>query len=83
VRHPRLHRFLTNALLGCFFANRRWYRRWQGGHWEQWYIEVCWSDLWLDFQECTRVTGERPGTGRGTPICEHHPWDTPRGSTPG
>jgi len=53
-------------LLDYFFSNFRWYRRLRGGHWEKWYIDypIC-STIWF-YQK----HGERPGLGRGTPICE-------------
>ena len=73
MRHPRLHRFLTCWPLPFAAENWRWYRRWQGGHWERWYIECCWGELWLDFLACTRQTGGRPPLGRGTPTCETWP----------
>ena len=72
MRHPCVHRFLLNLMV-LPVSNWRWYRKWQGGHWERWYIEACWSDLWLDYLACTRDTGDRPGTGRGTPTCETWP----------
>lgn len=73
MRHPTLHCFLSNALLGNV-CNQRWYRRWQGGHWERWYIDApVASDLWLDYLACTRQTGGRPPGGRGTPTCEDWP----------
>jgi hypothetical protein len=68
-----LHRFLLDVLLGNF-CNQRWYRRWQGGHWEQWIIDAPVADtLWLDYLACTRDTGGRPPGGRGTPTCETWP----------
>lgn len=72
MKHPGLHRFLSCAPFLCDIANWRRYRRWQGGHWERWYIETVWDDLWLDFLACTRETGGRPPLGRGTPTCEDY-----------
>lgn len=72
MRHPRLHRFLLRLML-LPVCDWRWYRRWQGGHWERWLIDVpVASDLWLDFLACTRETGGRPPLGRGTPTCEEY-----------
>lgn len=31
----------------------RRYRRWWGGHWELWYVEICHTWLWHDVPECT------------------------------
>ena len=75
MRHPTLHRILHRYPwpFPCP-ANWRWYRRWQGGHWEEWIIDVpVASVLWLDFLACTRDTGGRPPLGRGTPTCETWP----------
>ena len=74
MRHPTLHRWLLRLLLGNV-CNRRWYRRWQGGHWERWWIEPCWSDLWLDMPKgCYHDDhARRPGAARGQPTCEDWP----------
>jgi len=42
----------------------RWYRRWRGGHWERWYVEMV-GLIWL-----RRDHGTRPPGGHGTPECE-------------
>ena len=73
MRHPKLHRFLVSVLLGVFFEKFRWYRAWQGGHWERWYIEFTHSDHWFTPHACVFFTGHRPFGGRGRPTCEHHP----------
>jgi hypothetical protein len=74
LRHPAIHRVLTTWLLPIPTPCRwQWYRRWQGGHWERWYIETLWADLWLDVDHCTRGTRLRPPLGRGTPTCEDWP----------
>lgn len=73
MRHPRLHRWIEQSILFASLPNHRWYRRWQGGHWERWYIECCRAELWLDYLACTRDTGGRPPLGLGTPTCETWP----------
>lgn len=30
-----------------WFGNYQWYRRFVGGRWERWYIDVCRARLWL------------------------------------
>ena len=47
----------------------RWYRRWHGGRWELWWVDVpvC-ADIW---HPITRPHWERPtALCRGTPIVE-------------
>lgn len=60
------------ALLGI--ERFQWYRKWIGGHWELWYIDVPVSSaIWIQVPECSALTGCRPsGLARGTPICENH-----------
>lgn len=48
----------------------QWYRKWYGGRWERWYIEVCHSDIW--FHEKSLYKGQRPCSARGTPIIEDY-----------
>ena len=60
------------AILGL--AKLRCYRRWWGGHWEQWWIDVpvC-GEIWHDVKECSFIARERPtGLCRGTPTCESY-----------
>jgi len=50
-----------------FFANCRWYRKWYGGRWELWWVDVpvC-SEVWHDI---THPEWERPSAiCRGTII---------------
>lgn len=39
-------------LLGL--EKRQRYRRWWGGHWELWWIDVCCSQVWHDVPECSQ-----------------------------
>jgi hypothetical protein len=43
-------------MIDFFFSGFRWYRKLQGGHWEQWWIDdpVC-SALWIH-----NLNGTRP-----------------------
>ena len=60
------------ALLDLF-ARFRWYRRLIGGHWELWYVDTVYSDIWHQVGECSLKTGIRPNPlCRGTPVCEDH-----------
>lgn len=51
----------------------QWWRRKRGGHWEGWIFDYPGSDGWIRVPECSKVTGYRPGMGRGTPQCEEYP----------
>lgn len=57
-----------------FLSNFRWYRRWKGGHWEQWIFDCGgFHNVWICLYACTRGTYYRPsGPARGTPTCEDH-----------
>ncbi len=52
------------------FGRWRWFRRWVGGRWERWLIDVpvC-SAIWF-FQDDLKT--HPPPLGRGTPLIEHH-----------
>lgn len=59
--------------LDALFSNYRWYRRWCGGHWECWYIDVCRACIWMQMTACTvRNNLERPPCAFGSPICEEN-----------
>lgn len=63
------------ALVDHTASKWRWYRRWCGGHWERWFIDVpVASTMWLQ-----NVHGERPGLGVVCDECED--W-TPRKALP-
>jgi hypothetical protein len=42
------------------------YRRWRGGHWENWMIAEC-GNLWFRLPECSK------GRERPLPICRGQP----------
>ncbi len=55
------------------FSRFRWYRRRRGGHWERWWVDMVYSDIWHPVPECSLITGERPTSlCRGTPACEDY-----------
>jgi hypothetical protein len=63
------------AIFDSTASRWRWYRRWQGGHWERWFIgPPVASTMWLQ-----NVHGERPGLGVICDECED--W-TPRKALP-
>lgn len=62
------------AILMTCFARFEWFRRWWGGHWEQWFVDSpVIGILWLDFVGCTRDNPAlREPLLRGTAVCEDH-----------
>ena len=60
--------FFFKHLLSRF----QWYRRWYGGIWEYWYIEMCYNSMWLDMSPEHCYPKQYPCTGRGTPIIENY-----------
>lgn len=65
------HSFIV-AILALY--KFRFYRKWWGGHWELWWIDVpvC-SEIWHDVDKCSLETKERPNVlMRGTPECEDY-----------
>lgn len=56
------------------FSSYRKIRKYLGGYWECWYIEICRSDVWLIVnKEQAYNPNYVPGCGHGTPICEYYP----------
>lgn len=63
---------LITVLLGL--SKFRFYRKWWGGHWELWWVDVpvC-SEIWHDLEGCSLESKKRPyGLLRGTPVCEQY-----------
>ena len=59
--------------LDCLFGEFRWFRRWWGGRWELWYVDVpvC-SRIWHWREQ--PLKRDRPnGLCRGTPTVEDYP----------
>lgn len=53
------------------FSAWLWFRRWVGGRWELWYVDMCHSEIWHHEPEYHSLFG-RPGGCFGTPTIEHH-----------
>lgn len=54
-----------------FFSGFRWWRRYCGGKWERWWVDVVYCDSWHPVTEFSRIYGDRPtAICRGTPIEE-------------
>ena len=56
------------------FSNRKWARKYIGGYWEKWYVEIIHGPIWMYVtKEQAYNLNWRPGTGRSTPIVEYYP----------
>jgi len=55
------------------FSNSKRVRRYIGGYWEKWYIDVIHCDLWFYITKEQAYGYYRPGCGYGTPYCEYYP----------
>jgi hypothetical protein len=61
------------ALMDATLDHFEWYRRWCGGHWELWWVDVIHATIWHQVGECSLKTKIRPHLlCRGTPLCEQH-----------
>jgi hypothetical protein len=56
-----------------FFGRYRWYRKWYGGRWEYWWIDICQSFLWLDMYSDRCWPAYRQPCGYGEPLIEDWP----------
>lgn len=66
--------FATRTYLGALLSRFRTFRRWVGGHWELWWVDVVHSAIWHHVDECWKDADERPNAlCRGTPMCEDWP----------
>lgn len=61
-----------NSFLKNNYSNYKCVRKYIGGYWECWYIDVIHCDLWFKIQY-EQIDGYRPGCGHGTPYCEYYP----------
>lgn len=62
------------GLLGPALEGFRWYRRWLGGHWELWYVDVVHAEVWHRVDRCSLRSGQRPSAiCCGRPTCEDWP----------
>lgn len=69
----KLQRLLS---LFVYANNWRWFRRWVGGRWENWYCDATMSPLWFHVVEpwAEQWDGRRrPGACFGTPVVEEWP----------
>ena len=57
------------------FSHYKWCRKYIGGYWECWYIDIIHVDIWFDVNKNLIFDkyGFRPGCGHGTPYCEYYP----------
>lgn len=54
------------------FSGYQWYRRWCGGHWEQWWNDCTHSLMWFQVSRCYMDCISRPPCCFGKPICENY-----------
>lgn len=70
--------FLRSHCIKAFFSDYLGYRKFYGGHWERWYVDLIYCDVWHDVIVCSLhpwnvAHGKRPTPiCRGTPTCEDH-----------
>lgn len=76
---PGRFRFASNRpwWMDAMFSKRVWYRKWCGGHWENWWNDLTKSFIWERVPECTQlehnvVRDIRPPCCYGTPLCEEY-----------
>ena len=56
------------------FSEYKWARKFLGGYWENWIIEILHGEIWIQVKKTEAYdTHYRPGCGRGTPYCEYYP----------
>lgn len=61
-------------MMDFLFSRFSWYRRFIGGHWEKWYLDVVHTERWFHVDFCRAHGRERPDPlCRGTPECEDWP----------
>jgi hypothetical protein len=66
--------------LELHYSQYKWYRKWVGGYWELWYIDILSHDIWFKIDKDIVYNGiinnnhtYRPGCGHGSPYCEYYP----------
>lgn len=64
--------FLLWFFFHWWLIEYKWYRKWIGGHWELWYCDVTGTIIWLQMNECSKITKTRPGACFGRPCCEEY-----------
>lgn len=61
------------SLVRVHLSRFQWYRKWYGGRWEYWFVEMCMSAMWLNMRRTYCWPEHGPCSGRGTPIIEDYP----------
>lgn len=56
-----------------FFDKYQWYRKWHGGRWELWWVDICKSEQWYNLPPNKCYPNYRPPCCFGTPIIEDYP----------
>jgi len=69
-----LRKMLTTFWFKHFLSNFKWYRKWHGGRWEYWYVDICKSMIWHDIKKDEQGYPNRPPCCFGTPIIEDYPY---------
>jgi hypothetical protein len=64
-------RFLKK-IIKYWFSDFKWARKFIGGYWELWCIEIIYGDIWMYITQKQVYNNWRPGCGRGTPYCEYY-----------
>lgn len=59
--------------LGLFLSEWRPFRRWVGGKWERWYVDVVHSVLWHPVTDWSDADRRPTVICRGTPTREEYP----------
>lgn len=54
-----------------YLSRFKWYRKWHGGYWMLWYIDICHASLWLNYKQKMPDDFRQP-CGFGTPIIEDY-----------
>lgn len=61
---------LRGVWFKIFLSGFQWYRKWYGGRWEYYYIEICHGSLWLDMKPDRKWPNYRQPCSRGIPLIE-------------
>jgi len=60
--------------LGRNFSNHYFIRKYVGGYWECWVIDIIHGNIWFNITKEQAYSRKwRPGCGHGTPYCEYYP----------
>lgn len=72
-----LDRFVRRVFMSFwmkhFLSKYQWYRRWHGGRWENHWIDICGSFIWLDMRKDRCWPEYRQPCSFVTPIIEDYP----------